>query len=56
MGDYMFMLWAGDKDPDTFRIRIWEEVENTATEDVIYDSGSDQAIGGGSIVIHTKSK
>ncbi len=49
-GDYKFMLWAGDNDPDTFRIKIWE----TATEVVVYDNGSDQAISGGSIVIHTK--
>ncbi len=52
MGDYKFMLWAGDGDPDTFRIRIWWE-EN-GTEHVVYDNGSDQAIAGGQIVIHTK--
>ena len=28
-GDYKFMIWAGDDDPDTFRIRIWEEDEAT---------------------------
>ncbi len=53
-GDYKFMLWAGDSDSDTFRIRIWEEDEETGEETVIYDNGSDQPIGGGSIVIHTK--
>jgi hypothetical protein len=52
MGEYKFMLWAGDG-PDTFRIRIWEEDESGG-ETVIYDNGSDQAIGGGSIVVHTK--
>jgi predicted outer membrane repeat protein len=52
-GDFKFMVWAGDGAPDTFRIKIWDELEDTG-EDVIYDNGSDQAIGGGSIVIHTK--
>jgi PKD repeat protein len=55
MGEYKFMLWAGDDDPDTFRIKIWEEDEY-GVETVIYDNGFDQAIGGGSIVIHTKGK
>lgn len=53
MGDYRFMVWAGDGDPDTFSIKIWEEDEN-GTEIVIYDNEIDQEIGGGSIVIHTK--
>jgi PKD repeat protein len=53
MGEYKFMLWAGDDDPDTFRIRIWTEDEFGVETD-IYDNGFDQAIGGGSIVIHTK--
>jgi hypothetical protein len=52
-GDYRFKLWAGDGEPDTFRIKIWEEDEND-NETVIYDNGFDQPIGGGSIVIHTK--
>ena len=52
-GDYRFMLWAHDDDPDTFRIKIWEEDEN-GTETVRYDNGFDQPIGGGSIVIHSK--
>lgn len=52
MGDYKFMIWAGDSDPDTFRIRIWEEDED-GTETVIYDNGFDQAIGGGAIMIYT---
>jgi hypothetical protein len=53
-GDYRFMLWAGDNEPDTFRIKIW--IENDAgVETVFYDNGFDQAIGGGSIVIHEKN-
>jgi hypothetical protein len=51
-GEYKFMLWAGDNDPDTFRIKIWEE-DNEGSEFDVYDNGFDQAIGGGSIVIHT---
>jgi hypothetical protein len=51
-GDYKFMLWAGDGDSDTFRIKIWWE--DGETENVVYDNGFDQEIEGGSIVIHTK--
>jgi hypothetical protein len=54
-GDYKFMLWAGDKEPDTFRIRIWSE-DAFGVETDVYDNGFDQPIGGGSIVIHTKNK
>jgi hypothetical protein len=54
IGDYKFMLWAGDGEPDTFRIRIWQEDEATGVETDIYDNGFDQPIGGGSIVIHAK--
>jgi len=54
MGDYKFMVWAGDDEPDTFSIRIWQEDEATGVETDIYDNGFDQPIGGGSIVIHTK--
>jgi VCBS repeat-containing protein len=51
---YRFMLWAED-DPDTFRIRIWTESEADGAETVIYDNGDGgTALGGGSIVIHTK--
>jgi len=50
-GNYKFMLWAKDGEPDTFRIKIWEEI--VGVEFVYYDNGFDQAIGGGSIVIHT---
>ena len=53
---YKFMLWAGDgtglNGEDTFRIKIWWE--DTAGEHVVYDNGTEQAISGGSIVIHTK--
>ena len=49
-GNYGFMLWAGDGAPDTFRIKIWD----ATTEVVVYDNGPDQAIGGGSIVVHKK--
>lgn len=55
-GAYKFMLWAGDEafaGLDTFRIRIWEEDE-LANEMVVYDNGFNQAVGGGSIVVHTK--
>jgi hypothetical protein len=52
---YKFMLWAGDGDPggdDTFRIRIWyEEGDN---ENVVYDNGVDQVIGGGNIKVHSE--
>lgn len=49
---YTFMLWAGDSDPDTFRIKIWEE----STGDTVYDNGVAQAISQGQIVIHTAKK
>jgi hypothetical protein len=53
---YKFMLWATDGatsgGPDTFRIRIWWE--DATGEHDIYDNGVAQALGGGSIVVHTK--
>jgi len=52
-GEFKFMIWAGDGTPDTFRIKIWEE-DAFGVETTLYDNGSDQAISGGSIVIHTK--
>jgi hypothetical protein len=52
-GVYKFMLWAGDGAPDTFRIKIWSEGQYGA-EVVAYDNGFNQAVGGGSIAIHTK--
>jgi len=42
-----FMVWVGDGTPDTFRIKIWSETGNG-----LYDNGSNQALGGGSIKIH----
>ena len=56
-GDYKFMLWAKDLDPDeddTFRIKIWYEGEDG--EVVVYDNGFDQDIGGGNIVVHAGKK
>jgi hypothetical protein len=50
-GDYKFMLWAGDDNPDTFRIKIWVDPDEDSP---IYDNGFDQSIGGGSIVVHAK--
>ena len=47
-GAYRFMIWAGDNNIDTFRIRITD-----AAGLVVYDNGVDQPINGGSIVIHT---
>jgi len=52
-GAYQFMIWAGDRNPDTFRIKIWTE-DGSGAETVIYDNGMDQTIAGGSIVIHTQ--
>jgi sugar lactone lactonase YvrE len=45
-GSYMFMITADDDSPDTFRIHIWGD------SGTIYDNGSQQSLGGGSIVIH----
>ena len=49
-GTYKFMITADDASPDKFRIKIWYEV--SGVEYVVYDNGSQQALGGGSIVIH----
>lgn len=51
-GEYKFKIWAGDNEPDTFRIKIWTETDGTET--IVYDNGMDQSINGGSIIIHTK--
>ncbi|HNS52675.1 MAG TPA: PKD domain-containing protein [Anaerolineae bacterium] len=50
---YGFMIWAQDQTPgdDALRVKIWYEVGSA--EVVVYDNGFEQAIGGGSIVIHT---
>jgi hypothetical protein len=50
---YGFMIWSMDGEPDTFRIRIWSELDGVETD--IYDNGFDQPISGGSVVIHTKN-
>ena len=50
---YKFQLWAGDGSPDTFRIKIWSE-DAFGAETVVYDNSVDQAIDGGSIVVHSK--
>lgn len=47
-GSYQFMITADDDNPDTFRINIWDE------NGTIYDNGSQQSLGGGSIVVHSK--
>jgi len=49
-GDYKFMIWAGDGEPDQFRIKIWMETGDEET--TVYDNGFDQPLEGGSIVIH----
>jgi hypothetical protein len=49
---YKFMLTSTDDDlGDTFRIKIYQEVDGV--EQVIYDNGSQQEIGGGSIQVHS---
>ena len=50
-GDFKFMLWAGEGDPDTFRIKIWADPDE---DDPVYDNGSKQPIGGGNIIVRTK--
>lgn len=52
-GEYKFQIWAGESEPDTFRIRIWTEDEFGVETDV-YDNRFNQEIGAGSIVIHTR--
>jgi len=53
-GEYKFMIWATDGDPDTFRIKIWEET--AGIEIVVYDNGFNQPIESGNIVVHVKGK
>jgi len=47
--DYRFMIWAGDHDTDTFRIKIWYE---DGEEQVVYDNRFDQVIKAGNIKVH----
>jgi len=49
-GSYKFMITADDDNPDTFRIKIW--YEDNGMEVVVYDNGSQQPLGGGSIKVH----
>ncbi|MHB8135429.1 MAG: PKD domain-containing protein [Anaerolineaceae bacterium] len=48
MGSFQFMITADDGKIDDFRIKIID----LTTEAVVYDNGSQQPLGGGSIVIH----
>ena len=50
-GSYKFMLSADDGTPDTFRIHIWEDFVSGG-EVTLYDNGSQQPLGGGSIKVH----
>jgi hypothetical protein len=52
--NYQFMIWAIDGDPDTFRIKIWYMDGDNMV--VVYDNEVAQAIGGGSIVVHTAKR
>ncbi|MDH5290310.1 MAG: DUF4082 domain-containing protein, partial [Acidimicrobiia bacterium] len=52
VGNHYFQLWADDAKPDTFRIKIWR-LSSTGTEEVVYDNGVKQALGGGQIVVHS---
>jgi hypothetical protein len=47
---YKFMLWAADGETDTFRMRIWSELNDVET--VVYDNGTEQAIDNGNIIVH----
>lgn len=51
---YRFMLWArdGGAGQDTFRVKVW--YVDAGTDIVVYDSGVDQVIGAGNIVVHAK--
>jgi len=48
-GDYSFMVWVSDGNPDTFRIKIW--YQDAGGEHVFYDNGFNQPLGGGTISI-----
>ena len=48
-GSYTFKISADDDNPDTFRIQIWDE-------GTVYDNGSQQALGGGSIKVHARQQ
>ena len=48
-GTYDFMIWATDSSPDKFRIQITDSTTGTT----VYDNGPGEAIGGGSIIVHS---
>lgn len=51
-GRFGFMIWATDAGAggtDSFRISIWNRSDG---DRVIYDNGTNQSIGGGSIIVH----
>ncbi len=50
-GEYHFMITIVDGNPGTFRIQIWT-VDTNDVEQIVYDNGSDLAIGGGNMAIH----
>lgn len=55
-GGFNFMLTAmdlGSDGDDTLRIKIWDDNEG---EEIVYDNGPGQALGGGNIVMHVKKK
>ncbi len=54
-GNYQFRVWAGDGEPDTFTIRIWDEDE-FGNEDLIYENDMDQPVTSGNIIIHDNVK
>jgi hypothetical protein len=45
---YTFQINADDGSPDQFRMQIWGPGSG-----IVYDNGSDQNIGGGSIIVHS---
>lgn len=47
---YQFQIWAGDGRPDTFRLKVWTSGSD-GTEQVVYDNGSQQLLGG-SVTVH----
>ena len=49
-GCYKYLISAVDGSPDTLHIKIC--IDESGNEVMIYDNGSQQALGGGNIVIH----
>jgi hypothetical protein len=49
-GAYDFMIWATQGSPNTLRVQITDDNNDGA---VVYDNGVQQALGGGSIIVHT---